>query len=98
MIKRCPSCHGSKKMMGGGMLIKDCDVCNGSGNISTELNASIDAIRAIDPQISEEKAKEILKQEMDDLDKKLKDEYHENTHSKRIKRSYKKTKNKAIAR
>ena len=32
-LTRCKYCSGSGRMMGGGMLMKDCDQCNGKGKI-----------------------------------------------------------------
>jgi len=33
-LKMCIPCAGSGRVMGGGMLIKDCDECDGRGKIS----------------------------------------------------------------
>lgn len=32
-MKRCPCCSGSGKVLGGGMLTKDCDNCDGLGKL-----------------------------------------------------------------
>lgn len=36
---RCHGCYGSGKMMGGGMISKRCDVCEGSGQVDTVASA-----------------------------------------------------------
>lgn len=37
---RCHGCYGSGKMMGGGMMQKRCDTCEGSGRIDIDANES----------------------------------------------------------
>ncbi len=34
--KRCPACVGSGKVMGGGMMMTECDDCEGRGKIYDE--------------------------------------------------------------
>lgn len=35
-LQRCVPCGGSGKMMGGGMLLKDCEHCEGKGKINID--------------------------------------------------------------
>lgn len=81
--KRCVTCHGSGKVMGGGMMMYDCDDCDGRGKIAVinddiaELNIrttesyakAIDEIKKIDPSITDEKAQEIFDKELENIQK-----------------------------
>jgi len=48
--KRCWACHGSKLVMGGGCIMKECHVCSGAGFLYNE--PVINSIRA--PILSKE--------------------------------------------
>jgi hypothetical protein len=79
--KRCIPCAGSGKLMGGGMMINDCDHCRGSGKITqpndeidylqlktTEsYKKAIDSIKSSDDKITHEKAEEMFKEEFDKI-------------------------------
>ena len=51
--KRCELCNGKKKIIGLGMIEKDCDECNGVGyvQIKTEVEVKIGKIRAVKDKI-----------------------------------------------
>jgi len=34
--ERCPACNGSRKIMGGGMIMRDCHACDGTGNVEVK--------------------------------------------------------------
>lgn len=62
---RCIPCGGSGKVMGGGMMLQDCDHCHGAGKVIIE---EIDYLKK--DSESYKKAKSKLKK----LDKKLSDD------------------------
>jgi hypothetical protein len=37
-IQICPSCNGTKKVIGMGTIVKDCAECNGVGKIDVAIN------------------------------------------------------------
>lgn len=49
--KRCLTCHGSGKVMGGGMMFNDCDECDGRGKIFDELVESNTKYQEVSPKI-----------------------------------------------
>jgi hypothetical protein len=69
--KRCLSCVGSGKVMGGGMMMQDCEVCDGLGKIFV-ADDPIDFLNKKNTEAYIE-SKEKLKQQAPDL----KDEYIE---------------------
>jgi len=69
--KRCSSCNGSGKVMGGGMMYTECDECEGRGKIyvekepvidkeSQEYKAAITNIKALGDNISDEQADQMF--------------------------------------
>jgi hypothetical protein len=76
--KKCMVCAGSGKVMGGGMMMWDCDDCDGNGKIliieepkdSASYKEAIESIKALDPSIDDEKAKEIFDEEFKKIDDK----------------------------
>ena len=69
--KRCLACVGSGKVMGGGMMMHDCEVCDGLGKIFV-ADDPIDFLNKKNTEAYIE-SKEKLKQQAPDL----KDEYIE---------------------
>lgn len=71
MAKRCTVCTGSGKIMGGGMMLQDCDECDGLGKI-TDLKLAekeaITKIKACDPNLTEKDAQKVLDEELTKLD------------------------------
>jgi septal ring factor EnvC (AmiA/AmiB activator) len=81
---RCKACNGSGKVMGGGMMMAECDDCEGAGRIAivkddmNELNVrttesykkAIEEIRAMSSSITEEQAKKMFDQELEKIEKK----------------------------
>ena len=75
--KRCIACTGSGRVMGGGMMMQDCDDCDGTGKIYiddpelefNEMKATkayknaIDKIKNTDKNLSDEAAENIFKDE-----------------------------------
>jgi hypothetical protein len=87
MNKRCLSCQGSGRMMGGGMMMKDCEICNGRGSTilpdsdeaqleklkkTSGYEEAIQKIKDTDKSITDEKAQEIFDAEFKKLDEKPK--------------------------
>lgn len=77
--KRCSICSGSGKVMGGGMMLWDCDDCDGNGKIliiettvqeTESYNEAIESIKALDPSIDDDKAKEIFDEEFKKIEDK----------------------------
>lgn len=80
---RCLPCYGSGQVLGGGMIQKDCEECDGRGKIeetiddmeylkvrSTEsYDNAINKIKSLHPSISDEKAKELFENELKEIDK-----------------------------
>ena len=74
--KRCATCYGSGKVMGGGMMMQDCEECNGAGKINVveedieELNkiakntesykSAKEKIKLVDKNLSDDEAEKIL--------------------------------------
>jgi hypothetical protein len=87
--KRCSTCVGSGKVMGGGMLYSDCDVCDGTGKLIVEppplvfkltkdnlrYKEAIQNIKELDPSLTDEEAEEIFNKELNKLDD-IKDDEH----------------------
>jgi len=77
--RRCIPCGGSGRVMGGGMLMTDCDHCDGIGKVvviedeietllakNTEhYNNAKEKIKALDKSVTEEMAVEILDKEIE---------------------------------
>lgn len=78
--KRCTYCQGSGKIMGGGMLLQDCDECYGTGKVeiideekdieylvskqSESYQNAKNKIKALDDNISDQEAEQILDEEL----------------------------------
>ncbi len=61
---RCHGCYGSGKMMGGGMVQKRCDACEGSGVIDDEAQAGALAnVLRNEPEIIVKKSRKRLVKE-----------------------------------
>ena len=74
----CQCCAGSGKIMGGGMIMRDCDECSGAGSIieadddieylqlkaTDSYKDAIQKIKKVDPELSTEDAEEIFKKEL----------------------------------
>jgi DnaJ-class molecular chaperone len=69
--KRCPACVGSGKVMGGGMMMTECDECDGRGKIyeksepvidkdSKEYKNAITNIKKLGDNISDEQADQMF--------------------------------------
>lgn len=70
---RCAMCYGSGRVMGGGMIQQDCEECDGLGKIPIDAyNQAISEIKALDPNMNDERAKEIFNEEMKKIEKKEK--------------------------
>lgn len=71
MAKRCTVCTGSGKVMGGGMMLQECEECDGTGKIS-ELKIAekeaIEKIKACDDKITDQDAQKVLEEELTKLD------------------------------
>lgn len=59
---RCHGCYGSGKMLGGGMISKRCDVCEGSGKVDTiaDANALANVLHETKPEIIVKKSRKRL--------------------------------------
>lgn len=77
---RCRSCQGSGKVMGGGMILQDCEDCDGRGKIAyenfyddlkntPEYDKAIEKISSSE-HVTKDEAKEIFKEEFDKLEPK----------------------------
>lgn len=79
-LKKCLSCYGQGKMMGGGMMQVDCDTCDGRGKVEKPIEDDIDyllskesehyknakeKIKSISETISDEQAEKILDEEIE---------------------------------
>ncbi len=67
---RCKACVGSGKVMGGGMMMNECDVCDGSGKIydhEASRMQSIKKIQALHDGMSFEEATKLFEEEMQKL-------------------------------
>lgn len=87
-MKRCHICYGSGRVMGGGMIIADCDVCDGRGKIYEEqklddnnphYNEAIEKIKNLNENITHEDAKNIFQSELDKINKKERKNKHVKT-------------------
>lgn len=56
MISRCKSCLGSGRVMGGGMIFKDCEHCDGDGKISDIPTKTVADPRLIDKRTARYKS------------------------------------------
>ena len=76
---RCLLCAGSGRLMGGGMIYKDCDDCGGKGKIisleivmqkdSSEYKSSLEKIKLLDDNMTNEQAKKLLDDELNKIDR-----------------------------
>jgi hypothetical protein len=76
---RCLSCAGSGKVMGGGMIYKDCMECNASGKRTTldvvmnkeseEYKISLEKIKSLDDKLTNDDAKKLLDDELQRIEK-----------------------------
>jgi hypothetical protein len=66
-MSKCLQCYGSKVMMGGGMIQRTCDACDGTGlNLkSMAEEKAVDAICDTDKSISRNDAKKIYDDEFE---------------------------------
>ena len=81
-LTRCKICIGSGKMMGGGMIMCDCDACYGTGHTtaipeppavkidqnSQHYKSAIKRIKALNDKITDAEAEKMFKDEFDKLD------------------------------
>lgn len=79
--KFCQPCSGSGKLLGGGMIIVDCNHCEGRGRTEEEndeleylhlkttdsYKSAIDKIKSVNDNVSDEEAEEIFKKELYNL-------------------------------
>lgn len=86
--RRCTFCGGSGKIMGGGMMMQDCDECYGTGKVeiidedkeldylvskqSESYQNAKSKIKALDDNISDQEAEKILDEELAKPSKKKK--------------------------
>jgi hypothetical protein len=74
--KRCIPCGGSGKVMGGGMMLVDCDHCDGHGKIivvepdylakdTESYKKAKDGIKKLDTNLSDSDAEKILDEEIE---------------------------------
>lgn len=74
---RCSTCAGSGQVMGGGMMMWDCDHCDGKGKItkieptkfklkkeSPRYKKAVKEIQKLDPNLSEEEAQKVMDDEL----------------------------------
>lgn len=66
MSTRCQPCHGSGRLMSGGMVFKDCENCQGKGKIKTLETTEFDYLELKQSERFQE-AKDQLKKEFPDL-------------------------------
>jgi len=76
-ITRCMNCNGSGKLMGGGMMMIDCDTCMGKGKVSDgkvsiedikntdSYREAVRNIRALNPVLSKEQAEKLFDDEFE---------------------------------
>lgn len=83
-MRRCTPCGGSGRLMGGGMMFRDCEFCHGSGKIAQPedditylqmkmtdgYQEAINNIKAVDENITTEKAEEMFKNEFEKIENK----------------------------
>lgn len=74
--KKCIPCSGSGRMMGGGMIYKDCDHCAGLGKMIDDdpeyshlkttngYKDAITKIKSVHSDVSDDEAEEIFKKEL----------------------------------
>lgn len=84
MKKRCNSCVGSGRVMGGGMMMQDCEHCDGTGKIfvaddpidyvmrkESEAYQNAKAkIKNLDDKMSDQDAEKLLDDELSKVDNK----------------------------
>jgi hypothetical protein len=75
--KRCIPCGGSGKVMGGGMMLTDCDECEGYGKIvikeepdylskdTESYQKAKHEVKKLDDKISDQEAEKILDEEIE---------------------------------
>jgi DnaJ-class molecular chaperone len=89
MSNRCKVCTGSGRVMGGGMIMKDCDHCNGYGTVNEQsqpvikidkeskgYKEAINSIKALDSSMTDDQAKDIFEKEFAKLDSDMKVKKH----------------------
>lgn len=81
MKVRCKPCNGSGKVMGGGMLLSDCDSCDGVGKTyplaehkeikldkeNKHYKKAINKIKDLHENISDEEAEKIFEEEFKNI-------------------------------
>jgi RecJ-like exonuclease len=77
---RCKVCIGTGSILGGGMMMKDCYECDGSGKIikedfkeimnknSNEYKNAKKRIKSLDDKITDEEAEKLLDEELEKQD------------------------------
>lgn len=76
---RCKPCNGSGKVMGGGMMLADCDNCDGVGKLYVEepfkmdkesphYKNAIGRIKELNPALSDNDCEVIFNRELETLD------------------------------
>ena len=75
--KRCIPCGGSGQVMGGGMMLTDCDDCDGYGKIvikeepnylakeTESYQKAKDEVKKLDENLSDQEAEKILDEEIE---------------------------------
>lgn len=74
---RCSTCAGSGQVMGGGMMMWDCDSCDGAGKIIKQeprkfkmsktdksYKKAVKEIQDLDPSLTKEEAQKIMDDEL----------------------------------
>ena len=77
MLKHCVPCGGSGTLMGGGMMMWDCDNCDGTGKITKQepvkfklekknprYKKAVKEIQKLDPNLSEADAQKVMDDEL----------------------------------
>lgn len=88
--KRCNICYGSGRVMGGGMMMQDCEECDGTGKI-VFIENEIEELEKLKAKQDESYAKAI--NEIKDLDPSMTDEKAKEIFDEEFKKLEKEEKN-----
>lgn len=97
--KRCISCSGGGKVMGMGMIMQDCEACDGAGKIfvpddeldflamkqTESYQKAKDKLKAVDNTIDDKKAEELLDKSMKEAQVEVETSYKKTPIKKEIK-------------
>lgn len=85
MYRKCRGCAGSGKVMGGGMVPWDCELCDGTGKKYDAEHAKRRAVEEIQARtgLSYEKSQQLFDEESERIDMEKSDEKNKDTKARK---------------